>query len=153
MEDYILLPEDRRWAEERIAVLEQKIKDLGPEFHEVLNQSSETWHDNAPFDAVVEKQHLLVAEKTHLREILSKASLVVPKPKKDTVGIGSIILLEGKRGEQKIRIAGDWTHQSGKTISETMTVSRRSPLAQAMIGKKAGETTSFGTVRHIQNNS
>jgi len=48
----IILDEDKKWAEARIAALDEEIQALGPEFYDVFNQSSETWHDNAPFDAL-----------------------------------------------------------------------------------------------------
>lgn len=56
MKELIILDEDKKAARQRIAELEAEILSLGPEFYEVFNQSSETWHDNAPFDALRDRQ-------------------------------------------------------------------------------------------------
>lgn len=39
---YYILDEDKQLARERIAQIEQEILELGPAFHEALNQTSET---------------------------------------------------------------------------------------------------------------
>ena len=57
--DIYLLPIDRAYAEARITVLEKEIQDLGPDFNDAFTQSSETWHDNSPFEAVRDKQSML----------------------------------------------------------------------------------------------
>lgn len=60
--ELIILDEDKEWMRRRIAELEKQIRDLGTEFYDALNQSSETWHDNAPFDALRDRQSVLAAE-------------------------------------------------------------------------------------------
>jgi hypothetical protein len=51
-----ILEADKQWLNTRIEELEATIQALGPDFYDVFNQSSETWHDNAPFDALRDKQ-------------------------------------------------------------------------------------------------
>lgn len=142
----IILPEDRWWLEERIDWLDQQIKALGPEFHEVLNQSSETWHDNAPFDAVREKQDLLVAQRSQLKQILVESVVEQPLSASETVQVGTTIALQQGQKIKQVFIAGDWSYRSGKTIDGVLIISRQSPLAQAVLGKKMGQQTNFGTV-------
>ena len=72
-QEFIILEEDKAWARQRIAWLEQAILDLGPEFHDVFNQSSETWHDNAPFDALRDRQSVLDAELQQLKRIMRRS--------------------------------------------------------------------------------
>lgn len=148
-EPLIILPEDRQWLERRIAELEQSIKYLGPEFHEVLNQSSETWHDNAPFDAVREKQDLLVAERMQLKSIFDQSLLKIPARQPNVVAVGSIITLQKATHTNRILIAGDWSPRSGKIVGEVLVVSRKSPIAQAVLGKSVGDQTDFGKITAI----
>ena len=86
-----ILESDKRWARERIAALEKEIQELGPEFYDVFNQSSETWHDNAPFDALRDRQAVLFAELSNLKAILRDSLPSTPRLKKSTVGIGSVV--------------------------------------------------------------
>ena len=145
-----LLPEDKAWLESRLSELEQKIKDLGPEFHEVLNQSSETWHDNAPFDAVRDKQSLLYAEYSHLKFILLN-SHKVSAHSSNSVAIGSHIEMTSGGKTRRYYVAGDWTHMTGRQNGSGATVvTAKSPLGEAVIGAKLNQETKFGVVSLIE---
>ena len=143
--EYFILEDDKVWLNARIDELEKAIQDLGPDFYDVFNQSSETWHDNAPFDALRDKQSVLFAEYSKLKSIRSHIALQFPRAKKDTVNYGSTITIKGK----EFYIAGDWTPHAGTTLNNRTIVSAQSPLAQAILGKKAGDTTPFGTIELI----
>ena len=96
--DVYLLPIDRQYAEERVLELEQFIQDIGPDFNDAFSQSSETWHDNSPFEAVRDKQSMYAAELHQLRTLIRTSTLALPKKKRGTVGIGDIVTLDtGKR--------------------------------------------------------
>jgi transcription elongation GreA/GreB family factor len=140
-EELIILDEDKAYATQRIAELQKEILDLGPEFYEVFNQSSETWHDNAPFDALRDRQSLLDAELQKLRQVLRDSLPGVPAKRKGQVGIGSTVELStGKR----YFIAGDWTPYAGQLKDGAMVISRKAPIAAAFLGKKAGTAVTTG---------
>src|SRR5687768_8388019 len=142
---FYILDEDKAWARQRIAELEQAILDLGPEFHTALNESNETWHDNAPFDALRDEQALMVAEMQQLKEHLAKAAITVPKPKKNTIGIGSLVLLQAENGKAKqFFLAGNWTPHAGQEVKGVMTISCESPIGQTLLGKRIGNTIAIG---------
>lgn len=144
-QDMIILDEDKVWARERVAELQAQILALGPEFYEVFNQSSETWHDNAPFDALRDRQSVLDAELQRLRLILRSSLPSVPKQKKGVVGIGSFVDLIDKADKvRKYQIAGDWTPHAGQEIDGMTKVSIQTPLAQQLLGKKSGEKVQVG---------
>lgn len=145
---FYVLESDKDWAKARIAELEQEILNLGPEFHVALNQSSETWHDNAPFDALRDRQSLLVAEMQNLKQIVYKASLKTPKRRANTVGIGSVVEVsaDGKKPHSYF-IAGHWSPKVGKTVKGSLVVSCASPLGQALLGKRQGSTVLLQTTK------
>lgn len=150
-QDLIILEEDKQWARQRIAELEKQIQDLGPEFHDVFNQSSETWHDNAPFDALRDRQSVLDAERQQLRSLLRQSAVGVPKQKKGVVGIGSFVEVRDKKGRHhRYKIAGNWTHRAGKLIDGVRIVSIETPLATALAGKRVGAQTDFGEIISIE---
>ncbi len=136
MHEPYLLPGDRVAAEARIAELEQLIQDLGEDFRDAFTQSSETWHDNSPFEAVRDKQSMYAAELHQLRTLIRSSTLVAPKKKRATAGIGSLVTLEnGKR----YFIAGDWTAKAGRHEDDVYWVSCHTPVAKAVIGNKVGK--------------
>ena len=142
--ELVILDDDKTYARERVAELEKAIQDLGPEFYEVFNQSSETWHDNAPFDALRDRQSVLAAELQNLRTVLRNSAISVPKPKKNAVGIGSAVTLENGR---RFFIAGDWTPHAGQEKDGALVVSAQTPLARAMLGKKVGDEVAAGKIK------
>lgn len=140
-EELVILDEDKAYARTRIEELQKEILDLGPEFYEVFNQSSETWHDNAPFDALRDRQSLLDAELQKLRQVLRDSLPGIPKPKRGTAGIGSTVELSDGR---RYFIAGDWTPHAGQTKNGAVVISRKAPLAAAFLGKKVGGVVTAG---------
>lgn len=143
--ELIILDEDKAWARARIAELEKAIQNLGPEFYEVFNQSSETWHDNAPFDALRDRQSVLDAELQQLKKVLQSSLPAVPKQKKDVVGIGSLVTVETGGTRARYLIAGDWTPHAGQLKDGAMVVSCNAPLAMRLIGKRTGDTMTLGS--------
>src|SRR5437667_6542753 len=91
---YYILEEDKALARQRIADIEREILEMGPAFHDALNQTSETWHDNAPFDALREHQAVLAAELQNLKEMLGRSAPSLPPAGNKKVSIGSRIKLE-----------------------------------------------------------
>ncbi len=150
MDNLVILDEDKEWARKRIAELEAAIMALGPEFYDAFNQTSETWHDNAPFEIVRDRQSVLSAERQHLSRLLRQSSVSVPKQKRGQIGIGSVVTLRSPKGQiKRFKIAGDWTPNASKVVSGAMIVSCRAPIAQALLGNKVGETTRFGAIEEI----
>lgn len=136
-QELLILPEDLAYAVQRRHELERQIKALGPEFSDVFTQSSETWHDNAPFEAVRDKQSVLAAELAHIKKIIHASAVRVPKPKRGTVGYGSVVTLSNGK---TYKLAGDWTPHAGRTVNGVTIISSRSPLGVSLFGKKAHET-------------
>ena len=148
--NYKLLAEDKLWIEKRLKYLQGKIQDLGPEFHEALNQSSETWHDNAPFDAVRDKQSLIYAEYSHLKYVLL-GSEKVAVPKGSKVSIGHKVSVHQNELEKKYFIAGDWSHRVGRTDQNGfMVISCKTPIALELLGKPVGAETKYGLIATIE---
>ena len=143
MEVY-LLPEDRVAAEKRIATLEGLIQDLGEDFRDAFTQSSETWHDNSPFEAVRDKQSMYAAELHQLRTLIRTSTLVAPKKKRGTIGIGDTVTLSNGR---QYKLAGSWTHKAGKHADGVYWVSSGTPVAQAVLGRRAGDEVAIGAIR------
>ena len=146
---FYVLEEDKQWARERIAELEKAIQDLGPEFNIALNQSNETWHDNAPFDALRDTQAIMVAEMQNLKETLFKASIASPKKTSYKVGIGSKITVKNAKGAQVYKLAGHWSPFAGVEHDSHIVVSCTSPLGTALLGSKRDQQVIIPTNKKV----
>lgn len=144
-QELMVLPEDLAYAQRRREKLEAELKALGPEFYDVFTQSSETWHDNAPFEAVRDKQSVLAAELVQLKKIIHSSAVRVPKPKKGTAGYGSIVTLSNGKTYQ---LAGDWTPHAGQAKENITVVSSRSPLGKSLFDKKVGDSVAIAARQH-----
>ena len=145
MRELVILDEDKAEMRQRIADLEKQIQDLGPEFYEVFNQSSETWHDNAPFDALRDRQSMLDAELQTLRRILRDSLPQVPATKKNHVGYGSIVELSSGR---RYFIGGDYTPHAGEHQNDIVIISAQAPLANLLLHKKLGASVEVGATKN-----
>lgn len=133
---FYVLPADKAWAYNRISELEKQIDSLGPEFEEVFAQSSETYHDNAPFDALRDKQSLMAAQRHALKQVVNKAAISCPVPAKNTVGIGSRVVVEEGGKTHSFYISGHWSPHTGTVQNGAMVITCASPLGQALIDTK-----------------
>ncbi|MCX6728509.1 MAG: GreA/GreB family elongation factor [Candidatus Saccharibacteria bacterium] len=143
--ELLILEIDKQYARQRIAELDNEIIALGPEFYNAFNQTSESWHDNAPFEFVRDKQTLLSTEMQNLKQILRDSTPSIPRQKKGTVGIGTTVeVLDTKTNKtSRYFIAGDWTANAGHNINGATVISRKSPIAQAIFGKKVDDDAHF----------
>lgn len=130
-----ILEEDFVLLNERIKILEKQMFDLGEDFNEAVNQSSETWHDNAPFDAVRDRQDLLQFELTKLRTIRAESVRLKPKPAK-RIQIGSKVTLTGP-DKLLVLICGNWVGR--EEVEGHIAISCDSPMAQKLMGKRLGD--------------
>lgn len=149
----LVLDSDKEYAKKRITQIEAEIQALGPEFRDAFTQTSETWHDNAPFEAVRDKQDRLSAERHQLKQILMSCLPSIPKQDTSGVGIGSTVTLKNiKTGKlNKYFLAGDWTPRAGEKSGDAIIVSRKSPIADAIFGKKIGDEVMFKTRQTVEN--
>lgn len=144
-QELIILDEDKMHMRTRIQELEAAIQALGPEFYEVFNQSSETWHDNAPFDALRDRQSLLDAELQMLRRTLRDSLPQVPSQVRDRVGVGATVTLSNGKA---YFIAGDYTPHAGVKRGGALVMSRQAPLATLLAGKKVNDVVAVNDTHH-----
>jgi len=145
MEKPLILEADRLLAYKRIAELEQMIIDLGPEIEAALNQSSETYHDNAPFEVVRDRRSNLVFNIRQLRDILVHSTKQMPRKRVGVASVDTVIEVqnEATMKRHKYYLASDWTLRTGELHQGAIVISRQSPLGMLLDGKKVGTTVPF----------
>ena len=112
-----ILIEDALLVKARILEIEKHIFELGEEFNEAVNQSSETWHDNAPFDVVRDKQTLLSSERSKLIVVLNTYQIVKAPKAAKLCKVGTYVKLSHL--DKHLYIGGDWTEREENQESHT----------------------------------
>lgn len=147
--ELMILHSDRQYIVDRIEELDREIRALGPEFQDVFNQSSETWHDNAPFDALRDRQALLDAERHGLKKILWNSVVIQPSTEHDTIGIACVVELEAEgQAPTRLFIAGDWNPFVGHEKHGARIISKTAPLVENFIGKAPSYEFDFRGTRY-----
>ncbi len=125
-----ILLEDYELLKNRLEEISQELKNLAPEFKEALNQSSETWHDNAPWEEAKFRERALFAEQDQLGRALRESEIVESGNQKH---IGSKHKLKYNGQERLIYLAGDFTMRLGQKIDGYTIVTTNSPIAQKIL--------------------
>lgn len=147
--DIPVLPDEKKALEAKLAHLANKQRELGRELGLSMKESAETWHDNAPAEAIATDAHRLSSEAESLIELLSKVSVIeIPSSNFENVTVGSkvqlkftdlnktkIILLTGS-GYLPDRVFDEKNHPL-----EVISVS--SPLGKAILEHSTGDIIEF----------
>lgn len=125
----------------RLEELKNSLREAQLRVGETAGQSHD-WHDNAPFDqarADVEKFTSMVTE---LQNALKTPEIIKPNPNTEKVQIGNSVVLKfsDEPETSTFTVLGPYDANSKKGW-----VSHKTPLAQAILGKKTGEEVDFET--------
>ena len=139
-DEYFFLKQDLEALDARIQELRDKLEETLKEGGESTRQSSETWHDNFPFEEAQRQFSLLAGQLQKLVDIRKKAKEADLPSDKNKVGIGSIVTIQNSAtGEIKSFKIGSFAvfADTGEKI-----ISYDSPMARIIMGAKVGETRS-----------
>jgi transcription elongation factor GreA len=140
-------------TEEKKKALELELEDLkGPKRMEILAKleyakSLGDLSENAEYHQVREDQGKLEARIQKIEQIL-KSSEVITVKGGDTVEVGSKVLVqkEGTKEEKVYQVVG--SEEADMLVGK---ISNKSPIGEALYGKKKGEQVSFKTPGGIVN--
>jgi len=137
--NFYFLEKDFAGLCERIEATEKELKKIGLELGESCKQSSETWHDNFPFEEGKKQQYMQLERLCGLIKIKNGATIIRPKQTTDTAEIGSLVTIEDKETQQKVsyKIGSYMVFDSGENE-----ISYESPIGKMLLGAKIGETKS-----------
>ncbi|MBU0612251.1 transcription elongation factor GreA [Patescibacteria group bacterium] len=136
-------------TKEKKKALEIELEDLkGPKRKEILEtlayaKSLGDLSENAEYHQAREDQGKLEARIQKIESILSSSEVVSPRGG-DIVEIGSKVIVrkEGEKEEKIFRIVG-----SEEADMSQDKISNKSPIGEALFGKKKGDKVSFDTPR------
>lgn len=143
MESYRCTEETYRALLVQERALKQELAGALSQLGEAAESDTNTWHDNAAFDATNE----LIR---HLQSRLSSVTLqihhavVVSPSQGETIDIGHTVVLDfGEDDQCTVKIVGRRTPDEGHIRQ----VSADSPLGAALMGKRTGEVVSYSAPR------
>lgn len=98
--------------------------------------------ENAEYHAAKDEQGMNESRIIEIEAILKQAEVVEKDSKSDAVQVGSKVTVKNGDGEHQFSIVG-----SNEADPSTGLISNESPLGQALLGKKKGESASFKSPR------
>ncbi len=142
---YYFLPQDYKALKEKAEILEKESKKLGKQINITTTESSEGWHDNAPFDAVMNELGMLKEQLKEIGELIRKAKIIQPSKNKDKVSIGSLVKVVGQDNKEKWYQIGSYRiiakkEQKGKNSEKNpLIISYAGPVGQKLLNRKCGD--------------
>jgi len=100
------------------------------------------WHDNAAADFAVEEYKRIGAREAELQAALRNVEIIEPRQETNDVGLGNTIIVKmGDSDEdEKFTLLGP---RDGIIGRGKLWISYLSPVGQALVGMKQGETKTF----------
>lgn len=130
------LPYEIRRAKEQVESIQSLQNNVSKHISEAMEQSSETWHDNAPADALFAEMFLLDTKESGL--VQAQKHLVevsYPAPDIKYVAIGSRVLILEHGDESYIDITGNLPLSNDVTDHDGVERgSVAAPMPQALLG-------------------
>lgn len=125
-----ILQEDKDLVVKRLEELKQELRELATEFHQTLTESSETWHDNSPWENAKQRERGLLAEQENLERVIKNYS-VVKDDDKSPIGKNHEVEFNGNK--VKVFLAGDFSMRTGEMIDGCIVVTKDSPIARELL--------------------
>lgn len=129
------------------ARLEEELHDLRtrrrPELHTRIQEATESGDisDNSEYEELKDEWASLEARLHELEQTLDRAAVLDPAANADVVGLGSTVHLRSDDGEEETWVLV--SPQEANTLDGT--ISTQSPVGQALVGCRAGDSATVRT--------
>ncbi len=139
VKNFLITKKGLEKARENLLELERKFKEVLSQKGEAAETGGNVWHDNPAFENLIEQERMISAKIDELKEIIRNAQIIEENINKETVSIGSSVILffeDGRKLEYKIT-------DSIQSNPDKNLISYNSPLGSAILGAKRGESREF----------
>ncbi len=153
-----LLPFEADFLHQEFSQLVEVQRKNGRRLGESMQDSSETWHDNAAADQINAESLGIARQADALTQRLNGGFVMeYPSDQEEEATLGSVAFVDfGDGNKEPMLITGAVTElvdPAGIGLPDNCeVVTVKSPLGQALIGRRAGETTSYevnGRILHV----
>lgn len=154
-----VLPFEIEVAQRAMKIHIEKQAELGKRMGEAMQQSSETWHDNAPAEAIANDSKTLASSAEKTMEIINNSEIFEYVSEAETATLGSLVgVTYGDDSEVVFlyltgvirELPSNMHDESHYSDIETVTIS--SPVGAAIFDKEVGDEVSvqLGNGRQIK---
>ena len=149
-----VLPFELEIAQRALARHIQEHNMLTVQQYEAMNQTSETWHDNAAADAVMQASQNLAKSAGETNRILNNSDLFEYEANpEDGVTLGSFVSVRFGVSDEPdyfyltgtTRVLTDEIQAALPPAEDVNVITVFSPVGKALLGTKVGESTKFTT--------
>lgn len=146
---YILLPLEVDALDKRIQKLIERQKELGDLLGDAMTESSETFHDNAPAEAINSASNIMIAEFQTTVRVLRSADRIDYPREAAAVAIGNLVTIcyEGDDEPEKMFITGYMRNVEVDNVipndGKVTALAAPSPLGLALLEAGVGSTVSY----------
>lgn len=117
----------------------EKLQQIISEKNKAVGASDDNaadWHDNGARDVLFQELQVLGSQEATILGYLANTEIIIPRQDVSTVGIGNTVdvLYQGEDSPERFTILG-----VPDSLTDESWISYKTPLAQNLIGKRAGE--------------
>ncbi len=137
---WLVTPQEFEALEKKLSVLLSRQQRRSSDMRDALSQSSETWHDNAPRDVLLDAAKV---DTTLLRELTrNRASAILQEAEtdQDKIGLMTRFGLENMDTEEIAYYQMTWV---GNYLELSNGISHESPLGMLIFGKNFFDVITF----------
>ncbi|PID31472.1 hypothetical protein CR983_00775 [Candidatus Saccharibacteria bacterium] len=156
-----VLPFELEIARDSMAKLTATQKELSEDLGDAMNQSSETWHDNAPAEAISSRSLILAESAKPHQRLLKNGVPFEYSNDNDEVTLGSVVSvqtnIDPSKDMTKYILTGATLNLPEDILSlqntnEITAITLSSPIGRAILGAKVGDDISFNMPRGRKSN-
>ena len=158
-EKYPILPFELDFAKNALAGHIEKQADLGRQMGEAMQQSSETWHDNAPAEAISNESKTLASSAEKTMQVINDGQIFEYDASSEVISLGSMVSVTYGNDTEivKLFVTGvvrelPLSLQEKYDGQDVDCVTISSPVGKAIFDKKVGDVVNaaVGNGRQIK---
>jgi len=136
---FLFLPADWKALEEFIARLSAQIREQKLISAEAVNQSSESWHDNYPFEEAQRQLKALLVQRGEFSKMRELGEVVEPPTIVESVTFGTTVSYRNRTDSFDDRVTIGSHHVFSEELRDDGVISYNSPVARILMGGREGE--------------
>lgn len=143
-----ILPFEQELLDAALRGLDAEQSDLGAQLGEIMAQSSETYHDNAPAEVIAHDSSLLAERASKLVTIMRKIQVIEYPKTSDVISLGNTVAATFPGNKKKQLLITGYCHKKADlpaqhTGNGLIPVTLSTPVGSALLGATPGQHVTY----------